>query len=132
MRICHVSPHLPPDQAANALLPAALAAWADEHGHDVSLVAYEPAQGRSAALAVAGKAWRLPRKPPAGGIARALRIESIKHVRRIREVLNEAAKGADLLHLHSNGLIIEAAAGWAASRRVPYVLTLYGTEVWHY
>ena len=24
MRICHVSPHLPPDQAANALLPAQL------------------------------------------------------------------------------------------------------------
>jgi glycosyltransferase involved in cell wall biosynthesis len=132
MRICHVSPHLPPDQAANALLPAALAAWAHQQGHEVSLVAYEPAQGRSASLPVAGKAWRLPRKPPAGGIAAALRIDSLKHVHRIRQVLNEAANGADLLHLHSNGLIIETAAAWASARRVPYVLTLYGTEVWHY
>ena len=42
------------------------------------------------------------------------------------------ADRADLLHLHSNGLIIEAAAVWAGQRRIPYVLTLYGTEIWHY
>ena len=32
MRICHVSPHLPPDQAANALLPAELGRWAAQAG----------------------------------------------------------------------------------------------------
>jgi glycosyltransferase involved in cell wall biosynthesis len=37
-----------------------------------------------------------------------------------------------VLHLHSNGLIIEAAAHWAHRHRRPYVLTLYGTEIWHY
>ena len=50
----------------------------------------------------------------------------------ITAALDEAARGADLLHLHSNGLIIEVAAVWAARRGVPYVLTLYGTEIWHY
>jgi glycosyltransferase involved in cell wall biosynthesis len=42
------------------------------------------------------------------------------------------AADADVLHLHSNGLIIEVAAAWAARRGIPYVLTLYGTEIWHY
>jgi glycosyltransferase involved in cell wall biosynthesis len=36
------------------------------------------------------------------------------------------------VHLHSNALIVEAAARWAQKRRIPYVLTLYGTEIWHY
>ncbi len=34
MRICHVSPHLPPDQAANALLPAQLGVWSAARGDD--------------------------------------------------------------------------------------------------
>ncbi len=135
MKICHVSPHLPPDQAANALLPAELANWAMRQGHDVSLVAHDPAQGPASAgadSAVLGKVWWIPRKPPAHGLRRLFRIESLKQARRIRDVLTSAATGADVLHLHSNGLIIEVAAAWAAARRIPYILTLYGTEVWHY
>ena len=31
----------------------------------------------------------------------------------ITAALDEAARGADLLHLHSNGLIVEVAAAWA-------------------
>jgi glycosyltransferase involved in cell wall biosynthesis len=42
------------------------------------------------------------------------------------------AADVDLLHLHSNGLIVEVAAVWARRHRRPYVLTLYGTEIWHY
>jgi glycosyltransferase involved in cell wall biosynthesis len=132
MRICHVSPHLPPDQAANALLPAELAAWAGRNGHDVTLVSHEPAQGRSAAPISSGRVWRLPRKGPRKGLAGALRLDSIRQAGRIRAALDEAAASADCLHLHSNGLIIEVAAAWAASKSVPYVLTLYGTEIWHY
>lgn len=132
MKICHVSPHLPPDQAANALLPAELAAWAASHGHHVAMVAHEPAQGRAAAPLAAGRVWRIPRKPPAGALSRALRIGTLSQARRIQAALTEAAAAADLLHLHSNGLIIEVAAAWAARRRIPYVLTLYGTEIWHY
>jgi hypothetical protein len=36
VRICHVTPHLPPDQAANALLPYHLGCWARDAGDDVS------------------------------------------------------------------------------------------------
>lgn len=132
MRICHVTPHLPPDQAANALLPAELAAWAKREGHEVTMVSHDPAQGRVAAPLAAGRVWRLPRKPPAGGLSRLLRIETLKQAQRIRGVLDEAAAGADVLHLHSNGLIIEVAAAWAAAHRIPFVLTLYGTEIWHF
>ena len=115
MRVCHVSPHLPPDQAANALLPAELASWAHAHGHHVTLVAHEPAQGQAASPLPAGQVWRLPRKPRTGGVARALRIDTLKHARLIAAALDEAASGADLLHLHSNGLIIEVAAAWVAT-----------------
>ena len=131
MRICHVTPHLPPDQAANALLPAELASWAAQNGHQVTLVSHEPAQGRTATPIAAGRVWRLPRKRAVGPIGRLLRTETIKQARRIRHTLGEAASGADVLHLHSNGLIVEVAAAWAA-RRMPYILTLYGTEIWHF
>ena len=132
MRICHVSPHLPPDQAANALLPAELASWAHERGDEVTLVAHEPAQGRAAIPLPFGRVWRVPRKTPAGAINRALRIGTWQQARRIMAALDDAAAGADALHLHSNGLIVEVAAAWAKRRRTPYVLTLYGTEIWHY
>jgi glycosyltransferase involved in cell wall biosynthesis len=40
-----------------------------------------------------------------------------------------AIAASDLVHLHSNGLLIEAGA-WLAKRfRKPYVITLYGTDV---
>jgi glycosyltransferase involved in cell wall biosynthesis len=42
------------------------------------------------------------------------------------------ASGRDLVHLHSNGLIVEVASSWARRRALPTVLTLYGTEIWHY
>jgi glycosyltransferase involved in cell wall biosynthesis len=132
MRVCHVSPHLPPDQAANALLPAELAAWAHAQGHQVTLVAHEPAQGQAAVPLPSGQVWRLPRKPRSTGLARALRLDTLRQARLISAALEQAAQGADLLHLHSNGLIIEVAAAWASRRRIPFVLTLYGTEIWHY
>jgi len=132
MRVCHVSPHLPPDQAANALLPAELAAWAHAQGHQVALVAHEPAQGQAAVPLPSGQVWRLPRKPKATGLARALRLDTLRHARVISAALDQAAQAADLLHLHSNGLIVEVAAAWAARKRIPFVLTLYGTEIWHY
>ncbi len=61
-----------------------------------------------------------------------LRIDALQRTRRIRATLDRVAGEADLLHLHSNGLLVEAAAQWARGRGIPYVLTLYGTEIWHY
>jgi glycosyltransferase involved in cell wall biosynthesis len=132
MRICHVSPHLPPDQAANALLPAELGAWAHARGDEVTLVSHEPAQGRAAQDLPFGRVWRLPRKPQGSRVSRALRLDTIGQARAIHAALKAAAGNADILHLHSNGLIIEVAAAWARRHGIPYVLTLYGTEIWHY
>lgn len=133
MRVCHVSPHLPPDQAANALLPAHLGRWAHAAGHDVAFVT----QGRpvhAAGLprpALPGPV-RETRPRSQSSLQRLLRIDTLQRSRSIAAALDEVADGADLIHLHSNGLIIEVASSWARRRRIPVVLTLYGTEIWHY
>ena len=131
MRVCHVSPHLPPDQAANALLPAQLGTWSKDRGVDVSFVTQPPTQGRPATAALPGAVYRV-RARSGSAMARVLRVDLVMRARSIMRALDQAAEGADLLHLHSNGLIVEVAAHWAHRRKVPYVLTLYGTEIWHY
>src|SRR4051794_27789697 len=126
MRICHVSPHLPPDQAANALLPAQLGRWMTDRGDTVAFVAHEPAQvGTTRTLSPDAVRW-IPRRRAADPL-RVLKIDAWRLMRRVHCALDEVAHNADVLHLHSNGLIIEAAASWARRRRRPYVLTLYGT-----
>jgi len=133
MRVCHVSPHLPPDQAANALLPARLGSWAHAAGHAVAYVAYEPAQALSGLTPpVAGDVRRLVRHRPSSHLGRLLRTATWRGARDIAAALDEVAADADVLHLHSNGLIVEVAGAWASRRRIPTVLTLYGTEIWHY
>src|SRR5262245_42854495 len=129
MSICHVSPHLPPDQGANAILPAELGGWAHERGENVTFVSHDPSQVREAVPLAAGRVWRVPRRVGASKLARALKIELLQTSRSVGRALDEAAAGARLLHLHSNGVIIEAAGAWAARHRIPYVLTLYGTEI---
>ena len=131
MRLIHVTPHLPPDQAANAILPAQAGVWSAERGHDVVYVSHPPAQGGVPAAPDAGPVTWVPRRTR-GGILGALRLDAWMFTRHIHNVLDQVATGADLLHLHSNGLLIEAAASWAHQHSVPYVLTLYGTEIWHY
>jgi len=149
MRVVHVSPHLPPDQSANALLPAQLGRWMAARGDEVAFVAHEPRQRHARdddSPVLENDAVAQPRtsNPPpdivtrwiprrrSSAFTRALKLDAWQLVRRVNRALNDVASSATLLHLHSNGLIIEAAASWARRRRVPYVLTLYGTEIWHY
>jgi len=131
MRILHVSPHLPPDQAANAILPSLAGEWSAAQGHSVSYLAHRPAQGGQAAVPAAGAVEWVPRRDNAPSLLRILRIDALRRMRQIDTALDRMDR-PDLLHLHSNGLLVEAAARWAVSRGVPYVLTLYGTEIWHY
>jgi glycosyltransferase involved in cell wall biosynthesis len=131
VRIVHVSPHLPPDQAANAILPAQAGVWSAERGHSVLYVAHPPAQGGSPVAPDAGPVTWVPRRTR-DGVLGALRLDALVLSRQFGSVLDQAASGADLLHLHSNGLLIEAAASWARRQQIPYMLTLYGTEIWHY
>ena len=111
MHIVHITPHLPPDQAANAILPA---------------------QGGGAVVPAAGPVEWVPRREGVPALSRLLRIDAVQRTRHISGLLDRIGANANLLHLHSNGLLVEAAARWATRHRVPYVLTLYGTEIWHY
>jgi glycosyltransferase involved in cell wall biosynthesis len=129
MHILHVTPHLPPDQAANALLPWQLGAWARESGDTVEYVAHPPRAGGRAPLA--GPVSWIPRRT-GGRLSRAVKVGSLLQAARIRTVLNPALERADVVHVHSNGLLPEIAALLAGRAGKPVVLTLYGTEIWHY
>ena len=129
MHILHVTPHLPPDQAANALLPWQLGAWARESGDTVEYVAHPPRAGGRSPLA--GPVSWIPRRV-GGRLSRAAKVGSLLQAARIRTVLKPALDRADVVHVHSNGLLPEIAALLAGRAGKPVVLTLYGTEIWHY
>jgi glycosyltransferase involved in cell wall biosynthesis len=132
MRICHVTPHLPPDQAANALLPAHLGEWAVEAGDSVSYVAHPPRAG--APLPAAGPVtWVAPHQ--GRWLTKLLRISSVQAARRMMREAAPSLSTADIVHIHSNGLLSEMSALWCRARlrnRKPVVWTMYGTEIWHY
>jgi len=132
MFVVHVSPHLPPDQAANAILPAQAGEWSRARGHEISYIAHPPSQGGQPQAPASGPVEWVPRRGDVSPLLRILRIDALQRTRRIRATLDRVASRADILHLHSNGLLVEAAAHWAMHRGIPYVLTLYGTEIWHY
>lgn len=129
MRILHVTPHLPPDQAANALLPWQLGNWARAAGDTVEYAAHPSRAGGRAELA-GGVTW-LPRRS-GGFFDRTLRLGSIAGAWRIQRALGPLIGRADVVHVHSNGLLAEVAVLAAVRAKKPVVLTLYGTEIWHY
>ncbi len=135
MRICHVTPHLPPDQAANALLPYHLGEWAARWSADeVSYVSHPARQGGSTRVPLVTLPGPLVSIPlgRSSAAARRLKIDSLRALVAITRLAGPLIDGADVVHLHSNGLLVEACAWLAARRRKPTVLTLYGTEIWHY
>jgi glycosyltransferase involved in cell wall biosynthesis len=127
--ILHVTPHLPPDQAANALLPAHLGAWAAEAGLGVAYLAHPPRAGAPAPVA-GPVVWSAPAQ--GGALAKLLRFSSLKGARRIAREAGPLLARATVVHLHSNGLLTEVVARLARARGIPTLLTLYGTEIWHY
>jgi glycosyltransferase involved in cell wall biosynthesis len=129
MRILHVTPHLPPDQAANALLPWQLGQWAAQAGDDVVFAAHPPRAGGRAPLP--GTVQWIPRRT-GGFLDRGLRLGSVAASYRIWRAIGPLIERADIVHVHSNGLLAELAVLLARREGKPVVLTLYGTEVWHY
>jgi glycosyltransferase involved in cell wall biosynthesis len=126
--IVHLTPHLPPDQAANALLPFQLGEWAKARGDAVQFIAHPPASGASA---VRSDVTWIPRTKRTL-LQRVARTGSIAGAIRIRRAAIPILRGADLVHVHSNGLLAEVGARLATDLGKPLVLTLYGTEIWHY
>jgi len=127
VKIVHVTPHLPPDQAANALLPFQLGEWARMRGDGVHFIAHPPAAGAEPRESVT---W-IPRTTR-GVMQRVLRTGSIAGAWRIRRDARDILAAADVVHVHSNGLLAEVTAHVAKNLGKPVVLTLYGTEIWHY
>jgi glycosyltransferase involved in cell wall biosynthesis len=134
VHICHITPHLPPDQAANALLPWHLGVWSREAGDEVSYVAHRSrtAPHHGAAVSLPGPVVWAPPYRDAGPLARTLRVAALAAAARIARAAAPLVARADVVHVHSNGLIAETGALVAARYRKPVVLTLYGTEIWHY
>jgi glycosyltransferase involved in cell wall biosynthesis len=131
MRICHVTPHLPPDQAANALLPYHLGQWARADGHVVDYVAHPPRMGGRGPRPALSATY-IPSRHDRPRWMRRTKLASVVETARILRVAGPVLARADLVHVHGNGLLPEM-AGWVAARRgKPVVLTLYGTEIWHY
>jgi glycosyltransferase involved in cell wall biosynthesis len=127
MHVCMVTPHMPPEQAANALLPAVLARELARSGHATTFLAHPNPAGRPSN---AGRTVFVTRRGR-GALARSP-LGALSTAGRLAAASARAFRGVDVAHLHGNGFIIDV-AGWMAARLgLPTVLTLYGTDVWHF
>lgn len=130
MRILHITPHLPPDQAANALLPFHLGTWARDAGDEAIYLAH-PARAAGQAEIPGPVTW-IPRHRSPEAAARTTKFNALSAAGRIVRAASPLVEAADVVHVHSNGLLAEVGALVAAWHGKPVVLTLYGTEIWHY
>jgi glycosyltransferase involved in cell wall biosynthesis len=122
MNVAMVTPHLPPHQAANALLPHLLGLALRERGHHVAFLTFGDGPDGEGVRYVRRGARRLraTRLPQA--------MEAVRTWRQARPVLREA----DVVHVHSSTWMNQVAARLAVRAGKPYVLTHYGTEIWHH
>jgi glycosyltransferase involved in cell wall biosynthesis len=129
LHILHITSHLPPDQSANALLPWRLGVCACEAGDTVEYVSHPPRTGASGHLP--GPVTWVPRRTDSL-MDRGSKLGAVKSSWQVYRSLRPPLKRADIVHVHGNGLLAELAVLLARRRRRPVVLTLYGTEIWHY
>ena len=117
-----VTPHLPPYQAANALLPHVLGLELEKRGHGVSFLTFKTAgpEREHTAYVKRRTALRVTRIPQL--------LEAIETRRKSLPLIREA----DVVHVHSNTWMNQVAARVACGQRKPYILTHYGTEIWHH
>ena len=130
MRVCMVTSQLPPVQAATALLPVSLADELRRDGVTTDFVSHPATAAIHPARLPHGAVAYVPRRA-VGPVGRSLIGAAVAGGRIAMGVSGSVAR-ADLIHLHSNGLIVEAASMVARWRRKPQVLTLYGTDIWHH
>ena len=124
MRVCMFSPHLPPDQSANALLPAMLGESLASRGVVTNYVSHPPVAGSHNA----GPSVTYVPKRARDRFSRS-RGGAIVAGTRMAIGASRSVRASDLVHLHSGGFIIEI-GGWLAKRyRKPHVITLYGTDI---
>jgi glycosyltransferase involved in cell wall biosynthesis len=119
-----VTPHLPPEQAAVALLPVMLGDALSASGVVTSYVSHPTNDGR----AVSGRDVTYLSRRRRDAVSRS-KIGAVFAGLRMLAGSRGVIARSDLIHLHSNGLLIEAAAWLARRFGKPYVVTLYGTDV---
>jgi glycosyltransferase involved in cell wall biosynthesis len=127
VHVCMVTPHMPPEQAANALLPSVLARELAKAGDRTTFLTHpaagsaRPAVGETVYVSRRGRG--VLARSPLGAIVTAARFGTAA-ARAFRSIAR--------VHLHSNGFIVDV-AGWMAARMArPAVITLYGTDIWHF
>jgi glycosyltransferase involved in cell wall biosynthesis len=122
MNVLMVTPHLPPYQAANALLPYLLGQGLPGRGHAARYLTFGagPDQADVAYVRRRSRALRTTRLPQA--------LEAAETWWKARPLID----AADVVHIHSNTWMNQVAAALAVRRRRPYLLTHYGTEIWHH
>jgi glycosyltransferase involved in cell wall biosynthesis len=122
VNVLMVTPHLPPHQAANALLPHLLGQGLAQRGHSVQFLTFGPPAAAPGVSYVRRRSRRLrvTRIPQA--------LEAVETWVRARPLI----AAADVVHVHSSTWMNHVAARLAVARKKPYVLTHYGTEIWHH
>jgi glycosyltransferase involved in cell wall biosynthesis len=122
MRILMVTPHLPPHQAANALLPHQLGVGLRARGHEVEFLTF----GRGADAAGVTHIRRRSRR------LRGTRLPQALEAAETWIKATPIVKRSDVVHIHSNTWMNQVAARLAVRQNRPYVVTHYGTEIWHH
>ncbi len=117
-----VTPHLPPHQAANALLPQLLGEGLRARGESVRFLAFGSGPDRDDVAFVRRRSRRL----------RATRMPQALEAAETWFKSVPLVKWADVVHVHSNTWMNQVAAAQAFRQHTPYVLTHYGTEIWHH
>ncbi len=122
LKVLMVTPHLPPYQAANALLPHVLGLELSKRGHRVSFLTFETADPKreDAAYVKRRTGFRFTRLPQI--------LEAMETRRKAASLVRDA----DVVHIHSNTWMNQVAARVAVTEGKPYILTHYGTEIWHH
>jgi glycosyltransferase involved in cell wall biosynthesis len=122
MNVLMVTPHLPPHQAANALLPHLLGKALGRRGHEVEFLTF--GEGRDAG------GVRFVRRGPRR--LRATRVPQALEAARTWWKARPMIARAHVVHVHSSTWMNQVAARLAVRAGKPYVLTHYGTEIWHH
>jgi glycosyltransferase involved in cell wall biosynthesis len=122
MNVLMVTPHLPPHQAANALLPHLLGEALASRGHAARFLTFGAGGDRADTTYIRRRSQAL----------RPTRIPQALEAAETWWKGDALVQGVDLVHIHSNTWMNQVAARLALRRRRPYVLTHYGTEIWHH
>jgi glycosyltransferase involved in cell wall biosynthesis len=122
VKVLMVTPHLPPHQAANALLPHLLGAGLLRRGHLVRYLTFGDDGASGDVSYVRRRSRRL----------RATRIPQALEAAETWWKAGPLLKDVEVVHVHSSTWMNQVAARRAVREGRPYVLTHYGTEIWHH